>query len=1848
MSRSSSGSGTSSPRQQQSHLCRLLEGAADSNSKTKWNLVLNYLQSHTLSNSEAPTPPFDSPLPPNSCPTVELEDQLLDSLRKNPEDTPLKIAVKSAPSYIVAALCHLGPEATGMTDSRDRLPLHWACMRSSDGPETNRILQILIECNPDGLTHRDDNGRTPLHWLLWHHASSRQVSIVKFMCQNHPVEDIRSLKQPAAGSDLPRIPSPSKSREIPPSAAIIPDAHHGALPLHYAVMKGASREVLKALIAIYPGALACKDGQGRTPLAWYLGAGSLIENSRNVCGESSHPNDYPWWKEKLSTSVVQMLLSSKVARTIDSTGRTPLHWASHFYAQSAAAGSKSSFLSIKVFQMLLDNNIGALTVPDGEGQTPLHVLFDVVFREQENEYHRQEANRKNNDAIDLKKGGPVAFAPPMELIHLLVRSPDVDDGETLQSACHVEDNAGCLPIHVALRATTSPEIIKLLICTNPTSLIHGSEDKVQTPLVQAFSSPFSAPLQPLQILELMMAAYTTSRHGTYMDGRLALKMEDAIGNYPIHYAVRNNASLEAIRMFVEKFPRVALFQNAEGDMPIHCMLSKENLFEPPKNGMIRGASLAKPIGLLTDKEIAWQKQVKHIQVEKMRILLEPLLEPQHLKVASLAHGLTPLHIAIGFGVLDYNKLHRMLDVYPEAASLQTKAKGHEMYCLDLHDARRNEVRDEDGWHSVRELVFSFNPLLKNHRHKEDLLASCVKLVRDEIAGVGSYHSEQMKLRKSNGTVDVDISDILTTIGAPDVDYLHHTTGKASKRKGSKEQTAIGGFLNNLSISGSLSYGKSEKKEKVVTSIYDDDLDTGYVVSPQSSVCEDDDSFLSPRAGPAFEYHSLNRKKKRELLQAVSNENIEDGARFLKKKKLKKDMPPKILSEQQSYQVEGGETPFLSEVAMRIWCFFVLFRDPKNPDDNYISQVEEILEDLEFDLVERMITMPVPDYARGYLEEGTATEGVTLHDVATPCCMAFFHSVYYFLGRYEFATETDRILMHRSSDRQTVWIKAIEHRASTAEYQSANEMDPGAVEQSIWETGEIVQEEEGYLAPKFRDSKIDVYFKLSKSQSAYENEIECRKEIDRRSNGGFVVPLVGQYSAFGDSKLDQRYQADARDDRFEVLNLSGGESIQLSDYPYAFVYPYYREGDLFDHFYHHGVEGMEEVVDVTTQVAKALQGIHENGVVVSNISMRNITRMTVSTDALTPQRIWAVSNLSSACKLQSATSFMGAISHDGSAQFQTGLMPPEMFVKLTAAEARIYRNYWEMVEKLYNINVDKSVVDPYINIENGRTYVLRCHYVPKDGEVTDVTLPELPYQLVQNRESTDLWCFGLLLFALCSGGRPLFPQNIRTGHLLSFESIVNWDSQASAANVYEHVKDPLALDVLLMLLSLYEDRTCLSMDTVLSHPFFNRTDGSVPEKLINRRLGEIAAYDRRRQIVASEKSEDDWLKGRTTSVASWNFDILKKMHFSCSGLVGKVVGKTTEALGMPCSFILLPYLLSAKNKKAKLAPTTKKDVERAEQMGTLLLVLAKACYFAAIARDVITKTDGEHWTASKLIESMSSLPSGGDFDDLKEHLIKIGAGNIEAFRTDPASILHMLVGHYVRDITVFFQKTGKALFYLVDEYTGTPLTNAACTPYPLEIPQKNIDSLLLMVLPSMHASILSVRGISGGVSGLVRLIFEAAYPHVPSTWAQAGAGLPHALDQDHFVKEVTILHQTLAFMSSSKASQMVDDLQIVREMCLKFDNRATFADMQRVEFLGSSLWTTKEGAAEIQEICRNHSFKEALDSQAALEDKIKTQEHQIKKLEEHVKRLSFRKALNLNVPDKEQNQNISNQVQVSHW
>jgi hypothetical protein len=335
---------------------------------------------------------------------------------------------------------------------------------------------------------------------------------------------------------------------------------------------------------------------------------------------------------------------------------------------------------------------------------------------------------------------------------------------------------------------------------------------------------------------------------------------------------------------------------------------------------------------------------------------------------------------------------------------------------------------------------------------------------------------------------------------------------------------------------------------------------------------------------------------------------------------------------------------------------------------------------------------------------------------------------------------------------------------------------------------------------------------------------------------------------------------------------------------------------------------------------------------------------------------------------------------------------------------------------------------------------------------------------------------------------LLPVNLKSGHLLDHRDIVNWNADSARRNIYENIEDPLAQDLLLKLLSPFEERTSVAMDTVISHPYFAKVKSPLREKIITHRKNEYAAYMRNRKKIMAAKKENDWLASRTVKVNCWSFDMMKTMYFSSSEIISKLVGLSNK---MPSSFILLPYKLSSKNKKAKLAPTTKKDVERAERMGVLLLILAKTLSFGSRVEEVIEKAPlGQKWDARSILESVS-FPSDS-YEGLKEEFYGVAANYIEAFRVDPRFAVTKLVERRFYDIREIFKDSRKAFFYLVDEHLGVPLVGQMYAPYPLELPESDVDSSLPKILPFMHACSMVVRGTSGGISGLVRLIFEAAF------------------------------------------------------------------------------------------------------------------------------------------------------------
>ncbi|KAL3924463.1 MAG: hypothetical protein SGILL_001035, partial [Bacillariaceae sp.] len=1888
-------------------LHKLIETACLSNNpKKKWDQVLHYLEGHTVPNPRGSEPPeFESPLPPDVVCSPDLDCELFDPQGPKKEDTPLKIAVKAAPAKIIAALCHLGPEAVSLVDGRQRLPIHWACRRSSDDPETDQVIEILIHAYPESLLHRDDGGRTPLHWLFWYHAKTRTPSVVQSMCQELPPDWFSDIRQPrASGKEqfpLPLIQQPSEKREVPPNAAILCDSKHGTLPLHYAVMQGASRETLKALIRMYPKSITIVDRKGRSALAWYLGAGSLMDAKKHVCGEANDPNATPWWHTKLSLQYIQMLISSKVARLCDDRNRTPLHWACHFFGRNAAAGSEISAkggpgISNKIFQTLLDNNISAVTHQDISGQSPMHVMFSVVADIQESEYQRLVANRNLRYDVDLNVGGPVAFSPPMQLVELLLKSPDVDgqdyhseNGGHGVTAAHLEDENGLLPLHTALRSATSLECIKLLIQTNPTSLVHTSEDQMQTPLIHAYCSEVSAPLQPAKVLETLMAAYVTSRHGTFMDGRLALKMEDANGKFPIHYACQNQASFETIKLFVEKFNRCAVYQNADGDLPIHSLLSQDHLFVSSESGVVRGASLAKPLGLLSAQEVQRQNQINQVMKSKMRLLLEPLNLPEHLKLVSAHHGMTPVHVAIAFNVLPYPRIYRMIDTYPDAVRMMAHQENQQYSCLELHDKLKAKVEDADEWQAVRELLYSFYPALASHRRDEELLDACVRVIRDEMLGPGSYHLKQLKEHQLKAPMKIDLMETLSAINAPEIDIARR--GRKSRNKLStpavpirrhhgKESPISAGDID-LSASSSFTsmLAKNlERKESPAQkkSIYDADLDNRYVVSPQNSIDngEDADEFES---SVEEEYYSEDGESETEeeeeghmeRLESESwDDNMESGSisesvsqslsqtlssvvsgsfrsnsRSLLRKAIAESTSeepetkrPEIFEEKKedipSSNFATDDEFRLSDVATRLWCFFVAYNNPKEPQDNYLRQVEAILEDVEFDIVSHLIDLEVPSYAVEYMAPGVSHLGLTMRDIASPKVKELFESYYYFLGRFEFSSELDCAVIHKSSDNETLWVRATEHVVQTTEYEDPKIIEPGISEESIWKTGEVLHDEEGYMASRFNDNKRQVYFKFTRNKAVYENEVVCRQDIgvlEGDESSSPIQPLIGHFDASGEKASDRRYLMDVNDERFTTIRSYGEEKIRLSDFRYALILPFCEGGSLYDYFYHHGMDSMAKVSSTALQVCRAVKAMHDEKVILASLSMRNFV-ISPFDDANGDSREirWVLADLSGACR-NHQSAYMGSIASDGTVQFQTGLMPPEMFTKLSPSEEEVCKEYWDKVEELYGVKVDRKIVDPIVDAASGHAYTLRCHYVPNGRtKLGDEELPELPYMLVPARESTDLWCFGLMLYCMCSGGRPLFPTNQKSGHLLEY-SIVSWTKDAARASVYEHVSDPFAQDILLQLLGSYETRNGLDCATIMAHPFFSKDiSQKALGRLVEKRQSDCAVYMRNKSLVVHEKSEDDWLKSRTLIVHCWNFDELKKFHFSCSEIVRRLTGKECV---MPSSFLLLPYKLSAKNKKAKLAPTTKKDVERAERMGVLLLALAKACHFGVLVEQVVEQKESpKKWDAVTLLESVQ-LPSG-NYNDLQEEFSTIAADRIEAFRADPMSAVFKLIERRYLDIRSFFKDAGKAFLYLVDEYMGVPAVGQAFEPYPLEISESAMSKMLAKTLPFMHCSSMCVRGLSENVSGIVRLIFEAAYPHVPPSWATAAIGLDHSLDESIIQKEVLILHRTLTGLNGSKSRRSLsDDLAFIRDSCSKADVKGDFGTLKRVQCGGDSLWTSPSGVEVIQEACKAYDFKQALEIQAQLESKLRSQDELISQLRDKIEWLSFRKELNLKGP-----------------
>ena len=613
------------------------------------------------------------------------------------------------------------------------------------------------------------------------------------------------------------------------------------------------------------------------------------------------------------------------------------------------------------------------------------------------------------------------------------------------------------------------------------------------------------------------------------------------------------------------------------------------------------------------------------------------------------------------------------------------------------------------------------------------------------------------------------------------------------------------------------------------------------------------------------------------------------------------------------------------------------------------------------------------------------------------------------------------------------------------------------------------------------------------------------------------------------------------------------------------------------------------------------------------------------------RYWALSDLSCATRQGEDGSYMAPISLKGSVQFSTSAFPPEMFVKLTSGELKMYNDYWEAIETKYEGLLDRAVIHPRLDINTGDVYVLRCYFAGADTD-----LPPLPYKLLPTQEAADIWSFGRFLFILCSSGHPLFPANLRTDQLLDYDQVASWDREKRERIIYEYVENPLAQDLLLHLLSSHEERASLRMETILKHPFFTNTVENVQlsdkmlRRIVDQRVSDGAACKRSYERSVLMRSDDEWLKSRSKTVSFWDLGFQMRMHLAPSGFVQREFSAGHRVGIIPYSIIVLPYKL-VRNKAGKLTPSTKRDVELAEQMGARLINLSKACHFALQMEHVIQREeDSSHrWSSSEIIESMDL--SSGDFKLFESKLVALASEKVEVFRDSPLLIARIIVQEHISELQALFNDSSKAFLYLVDEYDGVPVvgTTAGMT-YPIEVTKK-ITEVVGRGLPFMQLCMLYAKGVAGDVSGLVKLIFEAAYPHIPPSWGDAAQGLSHNLDEGTIKDELRILREAAVETQSGSVARGIDDMRYFQDMFERVDVKRSFADLKRVTNGEDSLWTSNDGVEKIKQLASAHSLAEAYKVQKKTEQKLLEQQRKIVELEEAMEQLEFRRKHNLQEP-----------------
>eukprot|EP00547_Thalassionema_nitzschioides_P001793 CAMPEP_0194217596 /NCGR_PEP_ID=MMETSP0156-20130528/21718_1 /TAXON_ID=33649 /ORGANISM="Thalassionema nitzschioides, Strain L26-B" /LENGTH=2107 /DNA_ID=CAMNT_0038946687 /DNA_START=829 /DNA_END=7152 /DNA_ORIENTATION=+ len=505
--------------------------------------------------------------------------------------------------------------------------------------------------------------------------------------------------------------------------------------------------------------------------------------------------------------------------------------------------------------------------------------------------------------------------------------------------------------------------------------------------------------------------------------------------------------------------------------------------------------------------------------------------------------------------------------------------------------------------------------------------------------------------------------------------------------------------------------------------------------------------------------------------------------------------------------------------------------------------------------------------------------------------------------------------------------------------------------------------------------------------------------------------------------------------------------------------------------------------------------------------------------------------------------------------------------------------------------------PRITSDERFAYLVKSHNdAPDDlGVVEKPDSSKIPYALVEPSEKIDVWGFGVLLYALCSGGTLFhlgFDADLHNSE--DFVELYEWDKQKAERILRENVDDPLAQDLLLSIL-VPEDIRLPNMTVVLSHPFFGPSSSLEAQHILERHEEE--------QLIDEE----------TVIIKRMTTETRRKMERSMERQCKIIFDE--EKIVVPTCLIVLPYMLEFEGNRLVVGSESAHDlaIKVGEHLLQINKITAKLSFFLLMKQSLGMSVDQlevkakfKKWVKRSRSESPARVSSdilddircGREYTRLCAEILEEGENNFFSFLSDPMATARAALSEATEALMQCFE-TAQNL-YLVDEMNGDPVCSEEGSDeefdelvYPIAL-DRNLDTLRTLLLPFINVAVMKLTS-AEGLHALRKLLGIPRSYGLPKSWSSGKSGLVHRLEKPSSIAEFAVLHEVMrrqeiaatpgnASFSHKDVTKSGDEMARLEDFFRDCDPVRTFADLHRVSDgkEGSpAIWTTETEVNRMQ-------------------------------------------------------------------